>query len=490
MGVGLEPRLLIAEDEDRLRRLLEMLLGNKGYRLTMAKDGAEALEMFGGGESHDLVITDLRMPNVDGMELLRTVKERSPATPVVVITAFGTIENAVEAMRAGAIDYVTKPFEEQSISLAIERALSFGRILDENRTLREEIREKLNLGSMIAVSPEMQQVLDSVRQVAASSATVLVYGESGTGKELATRAIHEASPRSRGPFVAINCAAIPENLLESELFGHEKGAFTGATERKIGRFEQAHGGTLFLDEIGEMSSAIQAKVLRALELQEFERVGGTKTVKTDVRFIAATNRDLRQKVEEGTFREDLFYRLNVFWIVIPPLRQRVADILPMARAFIEKFCKEMGKRPSASISPEAQQALMQHRWPGNVRELRNTIERAMILLRGDVLTPAELGLRGRYTGSACEALFSSAPRLGPSGAGSASPGKFTIPDTGFSLDRHEKELLMQALERSGSNKSRAAKLLGISRSTLRYRLEKFDIADRETEPETGATAGN
>jgi len=463
-----EPHLLIAEDEDRLRRLLEMLLGNKGYRLTLASDGAEAWDLFQAGQ-FDLVITDLRMPKVDGMELLQRIKKASPKTPTIVITAFGSIENAVEAMRNGAIDYVTKPFEEAKLGVSIDRALNIGRILDENENLRREIRDRLNLEHMVADSPEMRHVLEVVEQVAQSNATVLVTGESGTGKELITRALHDWSARSHGPFVAINCAAIPDNLLESELFGHEKGSFTGATDKKIGKFEQAHGGTLFLDEIGEMNIAIQAKVLRAIEQQEFQRVGGNRTLKTDVRFIAATNKDLRQSVADGTFREDLFFRINVFPIELPPLRRRPQDIIPLTEFFLAKFCRHMGKK-IPHISPEVRDALLANSWQGNVRELQNTLERATILLRGDTLT-----LREITTG------------MGAGPASSTSAQAFQIPPAGFNLEEHERGLLVQALDRCAGNKSRAAKLLGISRATLRYRLEKFGIFD-EDGPATPASS--
>ncbi|MGI8905098.1 MAG: sigma-54-dependent transcriptional regulator [Candidatus Sumerlaeaceae bacterium] len=474
-----EPRLLVAEDEERLRRLLEMLLSNQGYQLTMASDGTQAWAAFQSGH-FDLVITDLRMPNMDGMELLKRVKAASPQTPIVVITAFGTIESAVDAMRAGALDYITKPFEEAKLKFAIDRALSIGRILGENQNLRREIRDRLNLDHMVAESAAMKRLLDVTHQVAGSNATVLVHGESGTGKELITRAIHDASPRSHSPFVAINCAAIPDNLLESELFGHEKGSFTGATERKVGKFEMADGGSLFLDEIGEMNIAVQAKVLRAIEQQEFQRVGGTKTIRTDIRFICATNKDLRRAVSEGKFREDLFFRVNVFPIEIPPLRQRRDDILPLARFFLAKFCREMGKRVP-EIEPATQQALLSNSWQGNVRELQNSIERATILLKGSVLTARELGLvavsgwTGSATATPAALTFSS---------------DFVIPDSGFRLEDHERGLLLQALERSGGNKSRAAKMLGLSRATLRYRLEKFGIADNEVEASLPAPASN
>jgi DNA-binding NtrC family response regulator len=455
--LNIEPGILIAEDEDRLRRLLSILLNDKGYRLSLAANGAEALQMFRAAP-YDLVITDIRMPEMDGIALLTEIKKASPDTPVIVITAFGSIESAVEAMRAGAIDYITKPFEEEKIHLAIDRALKIREILDENRILRQEIREKYNLEQMIAESQQMADVLQISRQVATSNSTVLIMGESGTGKELITRAIHEFSPRAHGPFIAINCAAIPEHLLESELFGHEKGAFTGATDRKIGKFEAASGGTLFLDEIGEMSLQIQAKVLRAIEQQEIGRVGGTKNIKTNIRFIAATNRDLRQLARDGKFREDLFFRINVFPIFVPPLRERTADILPLARFFVQKFAREMGKKIS-SISPEAEKLLLHNRWDGNVRELQNVIERATIMLHGPELT----------TSAISGAMQAGLPASAETGR------EFIIPGTGFSLEQHERNLLVQALERTSSNKSRAAKLLGISRATLRYRLEKFGL---------------
>lgn len=468
-------RLLIAEDEERLRRLLQMMLSTQGYDLTLAADGAEAWEQFLNG-NFDAVVTDLRMPRMDGLTLLKKIKEQSPTTPVVVITAFGSIENAVEAMQAGAIDYVTKPFEETKLNVSIERALSFGRILDENKNLRAQVEEKLNLGRMVAESPAMVRVLECVRAVAASNANVLVYGESGTGKELVTRAIHDSGPRKHAPFVAINCAAIPDNLLESELFGHEKGSFTGATDRKIGKFEQADGGSLFLDEIGEMNLAIQAKLLRAIEQQEFQRVGGNRTIKTNVRFIAATNKDLRESVRAGKFREDLFFRINVFPIHLPPLRDRKEDIVPLAKFFINKFCVEMGKRP-VSLDKSAEAVMMSNPWQGNVRELQNTMERAVILLQGESLTGQDLAF---VSGGG---PFATGLDSG-SGNGGSAGGEFVIPAAGFNMEDHEKDLLMQALDRNNGNKSRAAKMLGMSRATLRYRLEKFGIAAGEQEMES------
>ncbi len=475
-----------------MRRLLGLLLGNRGYELILCSDGEEALEEF-EGKQIDLVITDLRMPKKGGIEVIEAIHEKAPEIPIVVITAYGSIESAVEAMQKGATDYITKPFEEARIYLAVERALERGALLAENRVLRSELRARYAFDAIIAESGEMNEVLALARQVAVSPSTVMVYGESGTGKELVTRAIHEASPRVRGPFVAINCAAIPENLLESELFGHERGAFTGATDAKRGRFELANGGTLFLDEIGELALPLQSKVLRALENQEFERVGGLKTIKTDIRFIGATNRNLASMVQEGDFREDLFYRLNVFPLVIPPLRERPDDIIPLTEHFLKRFAREMGKKVPR-ISPEAEEVLLGHRWDGNVRELQNTIERAVILLEGEVLTPELLRIdtldRLRRLGGS-KTIASVGPSLGPARvaespeaagphAENRAPSRwkpFRIPEIGFSLEEHEKELLEQSLVRTENNKSAAAKLLGLSRATLRYRLEKFGIGE-------------
>ena len=457
-----QPRILIAEDEERLRRLLAILLGGRGYQLATAEDGAEAWRLFQEGR-FDLVITDIRMPQLDGIELLRRVKERSPETPVMVITAYGSIESAVDAMRAGAIDYLPKPFEEQKLHLAVDRALAIRSILTENVNLRREIRSKYNLEHIVNESRPMRQVMDMVRQVAATNATVLVLGESGTGKELVTRAIHEQSRRARGPFIPINCAAIADNLLESELFGHERGSFTGATDRRAGKFEMASGGTLFMDEIAEMSLEMQAKVLRAIETQEIERVGGSRTVRVDLRIIAATNKDLRREVERGDFREDLFFRVNVFPILLPPLRDRREDILPLALFFLRKFAEEMGRRMPC-LSTSAERMLLEHLWPGNVRELRNTIERVSIMLDGNEIRGSDVAAVLHHPGAA-------------GGGGGLTPAAPCLGSGGFSLDDHERNLLMEALSRAGGNKSRAAKLLGISRAKLRYRLEKFGIRD-------------
>ncbi len=483
-------KLLIAEDEERMRRLLGMLLSNADHELHLAADGREALALY---EEHspDLLITDLRMPHMGGMELIKAVREKDGEIPIIVITAFGSIEAAVDAMRAGATDFVTKPFEEARIRIAIDHALQSRELVRENSHLRRELRMRYAFDSIVVEDARAIRVLDLAKQVARTSSTVIVYGESGTGKELVSRAIHEASPRARGPFVALNCAAIPENLLESELFGHERGSFTGATDARRGRFEMADGGTLFLDEIGEMAPELQAKVLRALDTREFERVGGTRTIRTDIRVVAATNKDLRQMVAKGRFREDLFYRLNVFPLVLPPLRERTNDIVPLTEHFLARFAREMGRK-IPRIDPRAEEALLHHRWMGNVRELQNVIERAMILMEGDALTPELLridaleGLEGmsrsaeeyEKSGGPSLGVFAAAKPKDPAEGGEAAELRwkpFRLPEVGFDLETHEKELIEQALERSGNNKTSAGRMLGLTRATMRYRLEKHNI---------------
>lgn len=522
-------RVLIAEDEDRLRRLIQMLLSDRGFELTLAENGKVAWTAISSAETpFDLVLTDVRMPEMDGMELLTKIRQMDPDLPVVMITAFASVEKAVEAMRAGATDYLTKPFEETQLHLAVDRALETAKMRRENERLRAEVsdlrRADSSPDSPIAQSEAMRHVLETARAVAATSSTVLITGESGTGKEVLTRYIHDHSPRSRGPFIAVNCAAIPENLFESELFGHEKGAFTGASDRRIGRFEQASGGTLFLDEIGELDLAVQAKVLRAIELRQIERLGGNRSIPCDIRVIAATHRDLAREVQEGRFRQDLFFRICVFPIHVPPLRERPADLPALVKHFVVRFCRSLG-RPTPEIPPETLQQLMALPWPGNIRELQNAVERALILLRGTKLGP-EYFSNGVGPYPACGVLFGGGPSFplaispissfpGPSsspGVGAPSPlfqpvppvasgsaaedlsrtgsaGDFQIPELGFDLESHERMLLEQALQRSGGNKSRTARMLGLSRATLRYRLEKFGLgkADEgeEADPEKG-----
>jgi two-component system NtrC family response regulator len=374
---------------------------------------------------------------------------------VIILTAFGTIEMAVEAMKAGAFHYISKPFNRDELKLTIKKALQLKELERENVTLREELKERTRLDAIIAVSPPMAQVLELVIRVAPTETTVLILGESGTGKELIARAIHGSSPRAHGPFVAVNCAAIPETLLESELFGHVKGAFTGAIRDRVGKFEAAEGGTVFLDEIGEMRPDLQVKILRVLEERMLERVGDNKLIRVDVRVLAATNKDLSKAIQAGEFREDLYYRLNVVPLQIPPLRERSEDIRPLAQHFL----KRLGASPRLTIAPEAFRALESYDWPGNVRELENALERAMIFHRGDVISLADLPETIR------------APK-----AKEAAALPVSLPEAGLSLEEVEKELILRALQKHDWNQSRAARYLGITRHTLLYRIEKHNIA--------------
>ena len=377
------PTVLIVEDEAKMRRLLELNLGEDGFTTLSAGDAESGLKLL-RENTVDLAVTDLKLPGMNGLEFLQAIKRQNAALPVVVMTAFGTVETAVEAMKAGASDYVLKPFSLSEMRMVIRKELDVRDLREENRSLREALGKRYAHPNVVARSVKMQEVLATVERVAPTNSTVLLGGESGVGKDLIARAIHEKSRRASGPFIKINSTAIPENLLESELFGYEKGAFTGANASKPGKFELADKGTLFLDEIGDVPPAIQVKLLRVLQEREFERLGGTRTVKVDVRLIAATNRDLREALEQGTFREDLYYRLNVVPIDIAPLRQRKEDIPDLVNLFISRFAGDSGKQVK-SISPEAMQILVNYHWPGNVRELQNIIERACALAKGTVI---------------------------------------------------------------------------------------------------------
>jgi DNA-binding NtrC family response regulator len=449
------PAILIVEDEAKMRRLLELNLGEEGFTTLSAGDAESGLKLL-RENSVDLVVTDLKLPGMNGLEFLQAIKHQNAALPVIVMTAFGTVETAVEAMKAGASDYVLKPFSLAEMRMVIHKELDVHKLREENRSLREALGKRYAHPNVVARSPKMQEVLATVERVAPTNSTVLLGGESGVGKDLIARAIHEKSRRARGPFIKINSSAIPENLLESELFGYEKGAFTGANASKPGKFELADKGTLFLDEIGDVPPAIQVKLLRVLQEREFERLGGTRTVKVDVRLIAATNRDLRAALEEGTFREDLYYRLNVVPIDIAPLRERKEDIPDLASLFMEQFCGGAGK-PAKGIAPEAVRILVSYHWPGNVRELQNIIERACALAKGDVIEPADIHLDTR-----------------PVRAGTSE--NHFLPE-GMTLERWEDEMIQEALRRASGNKSQAARLLGLSRNALRYRLSKIGIAD-------------
>jgi DNA-binding NtrC family response regulator len=453
------PAILIVEDETKMRRLLELNLGEDGFSTFSAGDAETGLKLLAEGPV-DLVVTDLKLPGMNGLEFLQAVKRQNAALPVVVMTAFGSVETAVEAMKAGASDYVLKPFSLSEMRMVIHKELDVRNLREENRSLREALGKKYSHPNIVARSAKMQEVLATVERVAPTNSTVLLGGESGVGKDLIARAIHEKSKRARGPFLKINSTAIPENLLESELFGFEKGAFTGAAASKPGKFELADKGTLFLDEIGDVPAAIQVKLLRVLQEREFERLGGTRTIKVDVRLIAATNRDLRAALEEGTFREDLYYRLNVVPIDIAPLRQRKEDVPDLVNLFITRFATDSGKTIE-SISPPAMQMLVNYYWPGNVRELQNIVERACALAKGSVLEPADIHIDAR-------------PSKSP-----AAVDAF-LPD-GMTLEQWEDEMVQEALRRANGNKSQAARLLGLSRNALRYRLSKIGIADEEKE---------
>jgi DNA-binding NtrC family response regulator len=450
-----KPSILIVEDEAKLRRLLELQLADEGFLSQSAPDAETGLQLF-NKDKFDLVVTDFKLPGMTGLEFLQAVKRANAGIPVIVMTAYGTVESAVEAMKVGASDYVLKPFSLAELILIIRKELDTHRLREENRTLREALGRRYHYDNIVAHSEKMQAVLALVERVAPTNSTVLLGGESGVGKDLIARAIHEHSNRSSGPFVKINSTAIPENLLESELFGYEKGAFTGATTSKPGKFELADKGTLFLDEIGDVPPATQVKLLRILQERSFERLGGTKTLKVDVRLVAATNRDLRAALEEGTFREDLYYRLNVVAIDIPPLRDHKEDIPALANFFLEKFVRESGKHIKG-ITPAAMTLLMDFHWPGNVRELENIIERGVTLSAGSTLDAADIH------------LDSSPARAS---AGSA----FALPE-GVTLDQWEEEAIREALRRANGNKSQAARLLGLSRNALRYRLSKMGVPD-------------
>jgi DNA-binding NtrC family response regulator len=457
------PTILIVEDEAKMRRLLELNLADDGFQTLSAEDAESGLKLLQNG-SVDLVLTDLKLPGMNGLEFLHDAKRFNAALPVVVMTAFGTVETAVEAMKAGAGDYVLKPFSMEEIRMVVHKELDVRRLRDENRSLREALQQRYQHPNIVARSAKMQEVLSAVERVAPTNSTVLLGGESGVGKDLIARAIHEKSRRRAGPFIKINSTAIPESLLESELFGYEKGAFTGATSSKPGKFELADKGTLFLDEIGDVPPATQVKLLRILQEREFERLGGTRTIKVDVRLVAATNRDLRAALEEGTFREDLYYRLNVVPVDIPALREHKEDIPELANLFVTHLAK-VSEKKITGISPDALKILVNHYWPGNVRELQNVIERASALAAGSVLQASDIHLDSH--------------RSKP-----AEPTQTLLPE-GMTLEQWEDEMIREALRRAHGNKSQAARMLGLSRNALRYRLSKIGIMDeREKEEES------
>lgn len=451
--------ILIVDDEKVQREMLEGFLNKQGYKALAVEDGAKAAERFSLG-SFDLVLTDLRMPGMDGIQLMKELKRRNAEAIVVIMTAFGTIGTAVAAMKEGAYDYLAKPIDLDELILLIQRVEKEVGLTRENWQLREQLKEKFKVDFIISASRQMQEALNLVGRVGPSQATVLILGESGTGKELFARAIHYASPRADKPLIKVNCAALPENLLESELFGHEKGAFTGAVARRIGRFEQADQGSIFLDEIGDLSSALQAKLLRVLQEKEIERVGSNQTIKIDVRMIAATNRNLEEAIKKGTFREDLYYRLNVVTISLPSLRGRKEDIPLLIEYFLKQYSAE-NKKPVPSLTKESQDLLLRYNYPGNVRELENIIERAVILSRGENITSQDLPLNLRV--SRTEAVLSQAREA------------HSLPET---LETLERQLIIGALERNNGVQTHAAEELGINERVLRYKMKKYRIAEK------------
>ncbi len=450
-------KVLISEDERRMREVMVMLLSDMPIQIYEAADGEEAIEIFDNETIH-LVITDLKLPKKGGMEVLQHIKESNPEVPVIIITAFGSIENAVEAIRLGAFDYVTKPFKEERLRSCVEKALQISQLTYEVKYLRKEIEGKYNYNNIVGNSPKICQILKLTGEVSTTDTTVLITGESGTGKELLSRATHINSPRSNGPFIPVNCAAIPSTLLEAELFGHERGAFTGAHQRKKGKFELASGGTLFLDEIGDMELDVQAKFLRVLESHEFERLGGDRTIHADVRIIAATNKDIEKMVEERQFREDLYYRISVFPIRIPPLRERRDDIPLLANYFLKDFSKAFGRK-APTLSDKVLEMLMNHPWKGNIRELRNVLERAMILAKGEHITRRHVILNETQGKTLGNLDINQLVLL-------------LIREHRINLEELENKCITTAMDISKQNVSKAARLLGLSRATLRYRLEK------------------
>ncbi len=451
-------KILVAEDERNLREGIAEAFRDAGHEVIEAEDGLAACRLV-EDQVFDLVITDYKMPGADGLELIRRAAMVNEATAVIMITAYGTVESAVRAMRMGAYYYIQKPFNLEELELKADRALKHRRMMSRLAELdRREVVYRYD--DIVGESPAMKRVFEIVSKVAPSNATVLVLGETGTGKELVAQAIHRNSTRRDGPFVKVNCAALPENLLESELFGHERGAFTGADRQRVGRFELASGGTLFLDEIGTMSAGTQAKVLRVLQEREFERLGGTRTIRADVRILAATNRDLEEAVETGEFREDLYYRLNVVTIRMPPLRERKEDIVPLARHFLQRFAFDL-KKNIRGLSPAAIRVLQRHNWPGNIRELENTIERAVLMADGEVLEPEDLTLGG-HGGEPGEerARRSSILRL---------------PAEGIGLEELERMAIIEALKMNDWVQKDAAAFLGISSRVMNYKIQKYEI---------------
>ena len=447
--------ILVVDDDRAHRTMLRTLLGGWGFSVEEADDGARAIEKV-HEKSYDLILMDVRMIEVSGLEALPEIKKFNPAIPIIIMTAYSSVETAVEALKKGAYDYLGKPLDFDELKLAIERAMDHRRLKEENRALKERLGSGFNSGDIIGRSRGMLELLETVALVAPTEATVLITGESGTGKELIARAIHTNSPRREKPFIQINCAAITETLLESELFGHERGSFTGADRRREGRFRLAHGGSIFLDEISEMSVAMQAKLLRVLQEKEIQRVGGEEVLKVDVRVMAATNRDLKKEIEDGAFREDLYYRLNVVTLAVPALRERREDIPLLAQHFLETFA-EKNRKQIKGFTPQAMDRLVRYNWPGNVRELMNAVERGVILSRGEYISEKDFPLSVREAEVPESQL-----------------AKEDLP-ADLPLEEVEKVTILNTLESAGGNKSEAARRLGITRRTLHKKLKKYGV---------------
>ncbi len=454
----LEKKVLVVDDDSLMKDFLQEALVRSDYSVDLASTGEEALKKI-KDKDYDIILSDIRMPNMSGMELLKATREYLPDAKVVMMTAYGTVENAVEAMKLGAFDYVMKPFSADEIELRLKRAFEQIRLTRENIRLRSQLASQYRFDNIVGKSPQMQKIFELVEVVADSKATILITGESGTGKELIAKAIHYNSPRKEGPFIRINCAGLPEGLVESELFGHEKGAFTGAIRKSRGRFELADGGTLLLDEVSEISAALQAKLLRVLQEREFERVGSGQTIQVDVRIISTSNRDLREQIEKGKFREDLFYRLNVIPMHIAPLRERKEDIPILAEHFLKKYNLE-NKRSIEGISQKIYEMFMEYPWPGNVRELENYIERAVVTSKGKVLAPSD---------------FPKEIAFGKADFASEAIG------VGCSIHEAEKKLILKTLETEGGNRTKAAEILGISTRTLRNKLQEYGLKEESSD---------
>jgi two-component system response regulator HydG len=450
----MKAKILVVDDEAAHRQMIEAVLGAEGYEIQQAADGQAALTAI-EERFYDLVVMDIRMPEMGGIEALKEIKAISPAIPIIIMTAYASVGTAVEALKAGAYDYLTKPLDIEELKILVAKALRFHQLEQDNIYFKERLNDRFDFSNILGRSPAMKQLFETMALVAPSEATVLIVGESGTGKELIANAVHQNSPRKDRPLIKVNCAALPETLLESELFGHEKGAFTGAIARKQGRFQLAHRSSIFLDEIAEMAPATQAKILRVLQEREFEPVGSSQTIKVDCRVIAATNKNLEEQIHAGRFREDLYYRINVVLLPVPALRERREDIPLLADFFLKQYA-EKNQRAIEGFTPRAVDLLMRYDWPGNVRELENVVERAVIMSRGEMITPLEFPADLQKLDTELAAV----------------PVEVT---PGRSLKEVEKALILQTLEQTGGNRTHAAKILGISRRTLQLKLKEYGI---------------